>query len=138
VNNDSGKRFPPPPRRDEGSDRDINQPRRVGRIVHDERGVASVEWRNAPKDFDRQVFELEQTAGRRGDANLRKGFELTLEVKKSDTFNPYEREGDTFDGRRPMPGLPPKSAKRDLRKLSEWIKQMKAMEERKKNSTEDE
>ena len=79
------------------------------------------------------MFELEQTTGRRDDARLRGGFELAIEVKKDETFNPYQREGDTFNGRRPMPGLPPKSAKRDLRKLSEWIKTMKALEERKKN-----
>lgn len=83
------------------------------------------------------MFELEQTANRRSDARLRDGFELAIETKKDETFNPYEREGGTFNGRRPLPGQPPKGGKRDLRKLSEWIKTMKAMEERKKNGEND-
>ncbi len=135
MNHNSGKRNPPQADRDEGSGRDSNQPRRVGQIVHDDRGVASVEWRNAPSDFERPVFEIEQT-GNRSNARLRDGFELTLEVKRDDTFNPYDRHGDTFVGRRPAPGAVPgtsKTGKRDLRKLSEWMKLMKAMEDRKKN-----
>jgi hypothetical protein len=135
VNSNSGKRTPPPADRDEEPGRDINQPRRVGRIVHDDRGVASVEWRDAPPDYDRPVFEIEQTASR-SDARLRGGFELALEVKQDASCNPYDRQGGTFVGRSPAPDTTSKSGKRDLRKLSEWMKLMKAMEERKKGGEE--
>ena len=108
------------------------QDRRVGQIVHDERGSASVEWRTAPSNYDRPVFEIERNSTpSRGDAHLRNGFELRVETKPP-SFNPYDKQGDTFRGRGLDPVAPPKSGKRDLRKLSEWIKTMKAMEERQK------
>ena len=88
--------------------------------MHDDRGAASIEWLEAPSNYERPVFELA----------------LDEAKKKDTTFNPYEREGDTFSGRRPPAGVEPKSGKRDLRKLSEWMKLMKAMEERKKNGDE--
>jgi hypothetical protein len=62
--------------------------RRVGTVVHDDRGNAKVEWRAAPADEERPVLELlgEDGASRRT----------------------------------------------DLRKLSEWIKKMRELEERKR------
>ncbi len=107
--------------------------RRIGRVVHDDRGTASVEWSDAPLDHERQKFELEDPhdSGRL-DTKLRRGFEPTLEVKVDDTFNPYDRKPDKFGGN-PAAGAAPKGGKRDLKKLSEWLKLMRAMEERKKN-----
>ena len=81
--------------------------RRIGRIVHDERGNATVDWLDAPADYERPVFELEdQPAG------------LSIQ-KPVQTFNPYERST-----------LP--EPKKDLKKLSEWIKMMRDLEERKR------
>ncbi len=93
---------------DEGMER-----RRIGRIVHDDRGNASVDWMDAPSDYKRAVLELEDQPG-------------VLSIKKAPrTFNPYE-----------CATLPePKKAagpRKDLRKLSEWIKQMREFEERKR------
>jgi hypothetical protein len=114
------------------------QPRRIGTIVRDDRGSASVEWRQAPGDFERQKFEIERgTASGRGDSKLRRGFEPRIELEREpESFNPYDHK--------PVPGSAPaapaaKGGKRDLKKLSEWLKLMKAMEERKKNgdSSED-
>jgi len=99
--------------------------------VHDDRGSASVEWRDAPLDHERQKLEIEDTRGSgRGDTKLRGG--LTLEVRNDDTFNPYDRKPDTFAGR-PGDSSGPKGTRRDLKKLSEWLKLMRAIEERKKN-----
>jgi len=129
VNKHSGKRTPPEETRES---RDYSERRRIGQVVHDDRGSASVEWRDAPDDYERQKFEIESTRGSdRGDSKLRRGFEPTLEVRVDDTFNPYDRKPDTFGGN-PVVGAP-KGAKRDLKKLSEWLKLMRAMEERKKN-----
>jgi hypothetical protein len=101
--------------------------RRLGRIVHDERGIASIEWNDAPEHHPRPVLELENGPARnQGSGRLRRGFELKLEVRQEDTFNPYDRKPDTFGARKP-------GSKRDLRKLSEWIKTMRAVEDRKKN-----
>jgi hypothetical protein len=92
--------------------------------VHDERGSASVKWHDAPLDHERQKLEIEDTHGSgRGDSKLRGG--LTLEVRNDDTFNPYDRKPD--------PSRATKGGKRDLKKLSEWVKLMRTMEERKKN-----
>ena len=104
--------------------------------MHDDRGSASVEWRDAPPDHERQKLEVEDSrASGRGDTKLRGG--VKLEVRKDDTFNPYDRSPDTLGGR---PGTPagPKGGKRDLKKLSEWLKLMRALEERKKDDSQSE
>ena len=89
--------------------------RRIGRIVHDDRGNASVVWRDAPDDYRRQVFEIEDEPG-------------ALSIEKAPrTFDPYA-----------CANLPePKKStapRKDLRKLSEWIKMMRELEERKRNN----
>lgn len=128
MNRYSGKRNPPD---DDNNEDRTHQRRRIGQIVHDDRGAASVEWREAPPDHERQKFEIEPANGSgRGDTKLRGG--LTLEVRDDDTFNPYDRSPDSFAGRPGTPGGP-KGGKRDLKKLSEWLKLMRAIEERKKN-----
>ena len=122
MNRPSGKRNPPDDTNPDG--RNLER-RRIGQIVHDDRGSASVEWRDAPFDHDRQKLEIEDTlAGKLRGA--------PLEVRNDDTFNPYDRSPETFGGKPGTPGGP-KGGKRDLKKLSEWLKLMRAMEERKKN-----
>jgi hypothetical protein len=131
VNRQNGKHNAP---EEEQDSRNTSERRRLGQIVHDERGSAYVEWRDAPGDYERPKFEVEDTRGSgRGDSKLRRGFEPTLEVRIDDTFNPYDRKPDTFGGN-PATGAPTsKGSKRDLKKLSEWLKLMRAIEERKKN-----
>jgi hypothetical protein len=95
----------------------------MGRIVHDDRGAASLEWRDAPDDYERPVLKIEGT----GVAAP------PLAIKNDDTFNPYDRAPDGGPGGNGAP-----RGKRDLKKLSAWIKLMREMEERKKNGeTED-
>jgi hypothetical protein len=67
--------------------------RRLARIVHDDRGNASVEWVDAPAGYERPSLSIEGESYRRSAG----------------------------------------SRSRDLRKLSEWIKMMRALEERKQN-----
>lgn len=87
--------------------------RRIGRIVHDDRGNARVDWVNAPSDYKRPVFEIEKES-KRG---------LSIQTP-SRTFNPYECT--------PLPHAKKEAAPRkDLKKLSEWIKLMRELEERK-------
>jgi hypothetical protein len=125
-NNQSGKRIS-----DDFENETSAERRRLGRVVHDERGMASIEWNDAPGNHERQVLELESAPARnQGSARLRRGFELKLEMRDDDTYNPYDRKPDAFGGTLPAAA---KGGKRDLRKLSEWIKTMRAVEERKKN-----
>ena len=87
--------------------------RRIGRIVHDDRGNASVDWLDAPDDYERQVFELEEPPS-------------ALAIQKAQrTFNPYE----TATAPEPRKSAGPK---KDLKKLSEWIKMMRDLEERRR------
>ena len=91
----------------------------MGRIVHDDRGAASLEWHDAPDDYQRPVFRIEGT-----------GVKEPLSVRNEDSFNPYERTPEKPSN---AAGRPVKSGgKRDLRKLGEWMKLMREMEERKK------
>jgi hypothetical protein len=85
--------------------------RRMGKVVHDDRGNASVEWRDAPANQERPVLEV---LGENG-----------LSVKTDEvSYDPYARH-------RPLRAGAGKRT--DLRKLSEWIKQMRELEERKRN-----
>lgn len=88
--------------------------RRIGRIVHDERGNARVDWHDAPADYQRQVFELEDQPG-----------PLSIQ-KPARTFDPYEC------ATLPETNKKPAAPKKDLKKLSEWIKLMRDLEERKR------
>jgi hypothetical protein len=95
-----------------------NERRRIGRIVHDERGNASVDWLDAPSNYRRTVLELEGES---------KG---PLAIQKApQTFDPYERTT-----------LPePKKAvapRKDLKKLSEWIKLMRDLDGRRSKDEE--
>jgi len=85
--------------------------------VHDDRGSASVEWWNAPDDYERPVLSIEGEKP------------ADLSIKNDDTFNPYERTPDST-----VPNN--RTGKRDLKKLSAWLKMMREMEERKKKDEE--
>ena len=78
------------------------------------------------------MFELENTrSSERDDSKLRRGFEPRLEVCVDDTCNPYDHKPEPGVAR-PDTGLG-RGGKRDLKRLSEWMKLVRAMEERKKN-----
>jgi hypothetical protein len=96
--------------------------RRVGRIVHDDRGWASVEWQDAPEDYVRPVLELED--GARTTSRLKAlRDQPPVGAPKHDAYNPYQRS--SVDG--PTQGG---GTRRDLRQLSKWIKLMREVEER--------
>ena len=82
--------------------------------MHDDRGNASVEWRAAPVDEERTVLEVLGDEG------------LTLKTEEV-SYDPYART---------RPARAGGNRRTDLRKLSEWIKMMKALEERKKRGEE--
>jgi hypothetical protein len=88
--------------------------RRIGVIVHDDRGMASVEWHDAPDGtIERPVLEILGSPA--------------LELKEDDTScDPYSRHTASY----PRTG-PGNTTRTDLRKLSEWIKMKRALEERK-------
>jgi hypothetical protein len=93
--------------------------RRVGRIVHDDRGNARVDWVDAPANYRRQALEIEED---------RPG---TLSIQQAPrTFNPYERHTLPEPRKTSAP-------QKDLRKLSEWIKMMRDLEERKRRGEVD-
>jgi hypothetical protein len=94
--------------------------RRIGRIVRDDRDSASVEWVDAPSDYSRVPLSIEGT--------------LPPGVKRAQGgYNPYE----TISPSKTQPDPDKRPAKRDLRKLSEWIKQMRELEERKKRGDDE-
>jgi hypothetical protein len=112
-----------PPAQDEtqGNGESANR-RRLGRVVHDDRGCASVEWQDAPQNYVRPVLELED--GARTTTRLKAlRDKAPLSVAKKDAYNPYQRSA---------PETPAQAGtRRDLRKLSKWIKLMREVEERK-------
>jgi hypothetical protein len=88
--------------------------RRIGKVVHDDRGQASLEWYDAPDDYERPVLELLGNP------------ELSLE-KEEKSFDPYARHTEAPG----KAGEGPAPARTDLRKLSEWIKMKRELEQRK-------
>jgi hypothetical protein len=91
--------------------------RRIGTVVHDDRGNASVRWDDAPADYQRPVLEL---AGDGAPA-----------PKPEEGVNPYAPGAtrSTATSTRSTGN----TTRTDLRKLSEWIKMMRELEERKRN-----
>ena len=95
------------------------QRRRVGTVVHDDRGNASVRWDDAPSDYERTKLELLNEAGptpgsaQGCDPYAQRGTGTTLR-SGSDTAT---------TGTRP---------RTDLRRLSEHIKLMRELEARKR------
>jgi hypothetical protein len=96
--------------------------RRIGRVVHDERGNASVKWRDAPLNHERPVLEVLGDGG--------------LTLKAEETFDPYARRQARELPKRARP--PSAAGRTDLRKLSEHIKMMRELEERKRGDGGDE
>ncbi len=93
--------------------------RRVGKVVHDDRGNASVLWHDAPSDYQRPVLEV-----------LGEG---KLSIRNEDSYDPYARGG----ARSSRSAKSAATTRTDLRKLSEWIKMMRELEERKRNGDEE-
>jgi hypothetical protein len=89
--------------------------RRLSRVRHDDRGNAYVEWIDAPAEFvQRPRLEIERSPG-----------ELQLDTQRS-AYDPYANDS----GAARKAG---NTTRTDLRKLSEWIKLMRELEERKRN-----
>jgi hypothetical protein len=88
--------------------------RRLSRVRHDDRGNAYVEWVDAPAELvSRPKLEIEGHTGG-----------LQLDGQRS-AYNPYSNESG--GGRKSG-----NTTRTDLRKLSEWIKMMRELEERKR------
>jgi len=97
--------------------------RRVSQIVHDDRGNARVEWLDigaAGLEVDRSALTIESTPARGQAAKL------SVERGRAGGFDPYQRVG-----RAGVPETKKPQGKRDLRKLGEWIKLKRELEERK-------
>ena len=92
-----------------------NERRRIGKIVHDDRGNASLAWWDAPADYRRPVLEIESESS-------------GLAIQKPPrTFDPYACATSPEQKKTAAAG-----PRKDLRKLSEWIKLMRDLEERKR------
>ncbi|MFI4884643.1 MAG: hypothetical protein ACHQIF_03650 [Steroidobacterales bacterium] len=93
--------------------------RRLSRVRHDDRGNAYVEWVDAPAELvERPRLEIQREPG-----------DLQLDSQRS-AYDPYANDS----------GVARKSGnttRTDLRKLSEWIKLMRELEERKRNGASD-
>ena len=103
--------------------------RRVSQIVHDERGNARVEWIDAGyagEPLDRAPLSIESTPPRGANAKL------TVERVRSKGFDPYARVGAAH-----APETKKPAGKRDLRKLGEWIKMKRELEERRAQDDHD-
>lgn len=111
------KTEPVPPEPSEPPD---SERRRIGKVVHDDRGNASVSWSDAPADYQRPVLELMEDAA----------------AEPEQGFNPY---GLGATGPHRTPASKPSTGnttRTDLRKLSDWIKVMREIEQRKRNGGE--
>jgi hypothetical protein len=103
--------------------------RRASQIVHDERGNARVEWIDAGYagvPLERAPLSIESTPARGDSAKL------TVERVRAGGFDPYARVGAAH-----IPESAKKPAKRDLRKLGEWIKLKRELEARKQQDDSD-
>jgi len=121
---DSHRKSPPP--RTDSNEPAAPERRRVGEVVHDDRGTARVEWHDAPADYDRPRLELED------DGTTQRRLTIVNEGRGGEPTNPYNRSAEPKRNATP----PQQQQKRDLRKLSEWIKLMREMEERKARDDE--
>ena len=107
---------------EEGPQDNAGDRRRLGRIVHDDRGTASVEWLDAPADEVRTKLEIEATPSTGRGTRDPLGADA-LSIKTDESFDPYERA----TAERKASG---NTTRKDLRKLSEWIKLKRAMEDK--------
>jgi hypothetical protein len=111
-----------PPAQSESTTGESANRRRLGRVVHDDRGCASVEWHDAPANQPRTILQLEDTV--RAQRRLKSlADDPATKAPRKDSFNPYQRAA---------PGTKAAGGpRRDLRELSKWIKMMREVEERK-------
>lgn len=103
--------------------------RRASQIVHDERGNARVEWIDAGHagvPLERAPLTVESTPPRGQDAKL------AVERVRSKGFDPYARIGGSH-----VPDAKKPAGKRDLRKLGEWIKMKRELDERRAQDDHD-
>jgi hypothetical protein len=103
--------------------------RRASQIVHDDRGNARVEWIDAGYagvELERAPLTIESTPARGENAKL------AVERKRSGGFDPYARVGAAH-----IPEAKKPQGKRDLRKLGEWIKLKRELDERKAQNDTD-
>ena len=92
----------------------VSERRRLSRVRHDDRGNAYVEWLDAPAELvERPRLEIQREPG-----------ELQLDSQRS-AYDPYANHS----GAARKTG---NTTRTDLRKLSEWIKMMRELEERKR------
>ena len=115
------RRGKPDPASDPSGATSILERRRIAKVVHDDRGIASVEWVKAPQDGERVELALEESEPK---------------YRRESGYDPYQKAAKARLESKPQtrPGAEPpeRPAKpRDLRKLSEWIKQMRELEARK-------
>lgn len=104
--------------------------RRLSRVVHDHKGTATVQWYDAPADYERPVLEIEGATA--PPAPPKRGLSTgSLAIEREDSHNPYTRVPEA-DRQRTS------GTRTDLRKLSAWIKLMRSLEEAKKRRDEDE
>lgn len=104
--------------------------RRISRIVHDHKGNATVEWLDAPADYERPKFEIE--GARQPTTPSKHGLSTgSLAIQNEDSHDPYMRIPESELKRTD-------SQKTDLRKLSAWIKMMRSLEQAKKRDGDDE
>lgn len=97
--------------------------RRASQIVHDDRGNARVEWIDAGYagvPLERAPLSIEPAASRGDEARL------AVERHRANGFDPYARVGNAH-----VPEPKKTGAKRDLRRLGEWIKMKRDLEARK-------
>jgi hypothetical protein len=99
--------------------------RRLSRIVHDHKGNATVQWYDAPPDYERPVFEIEETSP--AAQPLEPG---SISIQTEDSHDPYMRIPESERTRAP-------GQRTDLRKLSAWIKMMRELEEAKQRNDKD-
>ncbi|HXY75596.1 MAG TPA: hypothetical protein VEH54_01690 [Steroidobacteraceae bacterium] len=91
--------------------------RRVGVVVHDDRGNGMLEWHDSPNDSgERPVLEILD------------GPPPELALVEEQNCDPYSSRGQ---------GTGATSIKTDLRKLSEHIKKMRELEARKREEEKD-
>jgi hypothetical protein len=95
------------------------QRRRIGRVVHDDRGNASVRWDDAPLDYERPKLELLNEAG--------------PTPRSEHGCDPYAQRGSGATLRTGTdPATTGSRPRTDLRRLSEHIKLMRELEARKR------
>lgn len=98
--------------------------------MHDDRGNASMEWERFP-DARAPRVPLSIEEDEQADATRLK----TTSRVPGGAFEPYGREAV-----KKVPGMtsnqPPPRKPKDLRKLGEWLKLMRELEERKKRGEE--